>query len=416
MSSISSGAFGSGGGGGVGTVKFLQGNDSVQVGPSASGIIFTVGTHGINTTGNAGTNTETWALNNTITLGDLSSIIGSPAITLTTGDLTLTAGNVNLPSTNTAGTEGVITFGGVAAIAFPNVAFGTTPVILIGNGAGNYNLNNSSRTIAIGQSAGNSLTGTQNTIVSQSGFQSVTSGSNNTGLGFGVGGNLTSSSSNNILIGNLSGNSISGALSGNIFIGYGPTTNTNNRIHIGFTNSGSPTQTTCFIDGIAGASITGSPVGVTASGQLGVIPASGGGDPAFFAVSSSLQTPPPGTTTINFNAVVLNVGSAYNSGTSIFTAPSTGIYQINVGVSAIGSQAVSQSDAIVVFVSGSAIAETPVVADVAGDILPYSLCMVYQLAVNDQVSIAYVNGGATNAQIYPATVVASSTFFSISRL
>lgn len=43
-----------------GTVQFLQGNDGIPVGPNASGTIFTLGGTGVKTSGNAGTNTETW--------------------------------------------------------------------------------------------------------------------------------------------------------------------------------------------------------------------------------------------------------------------------------------------------------------------------------------------------------------------
>jgi len=236
MSSISTG--GGSGGSVAGVVKFLEGNDSISVGPDITGTIHTLGTHGINTT-------ETWALNNAITLGDLSSIIGSPAITLTTGDITLSAGNVNLPATNTAGTEGCLTSAGSVILAFPGT-FNSN--ILLGVGAGNLNLSNSSRTIAIGTGAGNAITGNQNTIVSYQGFPSITSGANNTGLGYNVGSSLSGAASNNILLGNNSGASLTGTASGNVFVGYGPNASSHsNTISIGFNYTGANTQTTVVL-------------------------------------------------------------------------------------------------------------------------------------------------------------------------
>jgi hypothetical protein len=256
----------------VGNVKFLQGNTGGQVGPDAGGIIMVPGSHGLNSAGNPGTNTVTFAINNAITLGDLSSIIGSPALICTTGDVTLSAGNVNLPSSNTSGNQGVITFGSARGIAFPDVTGGTTPVILIGSGAGNLNLGNSSRTIAIGSGAGAGLTGNQNTLIGFGSGPSIVSGGNNTFIGYSSGPNLNSTSSNNIFVGYNSGQGITGAQDANIFIGRGSSNldgGTSNAISIGFTNAGASTQTACYIDGIFGHSVSGSLVAVDSNGKLG---------------------------------------------------------------------------------------------------------------------------------------------------
>lgn len=90
--------------------------------------------------------------------------------------------------------------------------------------------------------------GNYNTAVGVQSLQNITSGSNNTCIGLATGSAYTSSESNNIVI-------------GSYLVG---TVGESNVIRIG---SGS---TSCFVAGITGVSVSGAPVIVSASGQLGV--------------------------------------------------------------------------------------------------------------------------------------------------
>src|ERR1041385_5804712 len=96
---------------GTGLVSSLTTDDGHVVTPLA-GTIILHGTHGLNTTGTVGPNTATVAINNAITLGDLVALgAGVGAVTLTTGDLIVTSGNIQMPNTNITGTDGVYEVG-----------------------------------------------------------------------------------------------------------------------------------------------------------------------------------------------------------------------------------------------------------------------------------------------------------------
>lgn len=142
--------------------------DSGTATPSA-GVLSIVGSHGINTTG--ATNVVTIKVNNSLTLGDLSAIgAGSSALTATTGDITITSGNLNIPSTTSADV-GVINQGGNRLLfCYPD--FRNT---FVGVASGNF-----------------SATGIQNVGVGNNALQSVTSGSSSTCVGLSAGQNLTS--------------------------------------------------------------------------------------------------------------------------------------------------------------------------------------------------------------------------------
>lgn len=110
----------------------------------------------------------------------------------TTGDITLAAGNVNLP--NTTSTTGMITFGTNSWIH----NYGTANTF-VGQGAGNKTLTvgNATDNTAVGFEAMISLTvGTLNTGVGMQALNHVTSGERNTGLGFQASSAITTGSSN----------------------------------------------------------------------------------------------------------------------------------------------------------------------------------------------------------------------------
>lgn len=209
--------------GSSGAVISLTGDVGVAV-PTA-GNINVFGSHGINTAGAA--STLTVAINNAITLGDLSVIApASAALTAASGSIFLSA------STAAAATNPKIIFGGsnnLISFLFNNV--------FIGMSAGNNTMTAGQAifNIGIGPSACASLTtGGQNVGIGNGVLQSCTTGANNNGVGyvalnkvttgtvnnaFGIGalGNCTTGNQNNAF-----GNSLNNLTTGskNTSIGY----------------------------------------------------------------------------------------------------------------------------------------------------------------------------------------------------
>lgn len=146
--------------------------------PSA-GILSVVGSHGLNTSG--ATNIVTVAVNNTLTLGDLSVIAaGSSALTCTTGDITITAGNLNMPSTTSANVGVIEQNGNRFLFSYPD--FRNT---FLGVASGNFTMTGISN-VGIGHNAFQVATSAQAcTCVGASAGDSITSGSFTTAIGFG---------------------------------------------------------------------------------------------------------------------------------------------------------------------------------------------------------------------------------------
>ena len=120
-----------------------------------------------------------------------------------------------------------------------NMAFGSSA--LAACNSGNFN-------VAVGVIALQNVTTTsQNVAIGRQALQNIVTGSNNIGIGYQSGVSLTTNDSNNIMIGN------SGTVGDNA------------RIRIG-TNG---TQTSAFIQGISGVTVTGPLVNINTSGQLG---------------------------------------------------------------------------------------------------------------------------------------------------
>ena len=254
----------------------------------AAGIINILGAHGINTAG-AGS-TVTVAINNAITLGDLAVIAtGASALTATTGDITITSGNLNMANTSAAGADGVINlnsvrfmhnFGGI----LPD--FGNT---FLGQNAGNFTLTSGVATENTGigcqslqslttggantgcgnQALQNCTTGFGNTAVGESALESCTIGDANTAVGTGALRRLTAlgslntawgylalkdllTGSRNIVIGHDSGELYVAAESNNILIGnvIGVASESNTLRVGGGTGSGADQQNRCFVSGI----------------------------------------------------------------------------------------------------------------------------------------------------------------------
>lgn len=178
----------------------------------------------INTSG-AG-NTIHVDLNNTVTLGDLSIVLaGNPALTITSGDITISGtgvgagGNLNLPTTASANV-GVVE---VNSTRFMH-SFGTENTF-VGSGSGNFSLTSTGH-VGIGSGALSSLTGAglgpnDNVAVGSDSLNACTSSGGNVALGGSALASLTAgdgvNSGNNVAVGWVAGNLLTG--SGNVIIG-----------------------------------------------------------------------------------------------------------------------------------------------------------------------------------------------------
>jgi hypothetical protein len=265
---------------------------------SATGDPITIaGGHDINTS--ASGTTLTVALNNAITLGDLAPITGSSALTLTTGDMRVLSGNINLTPTNTAGTSGVINVLGqrwISNYSSDNIFIGYLSGNFTGSGTGLIGIGQSvfddvttaSNSVAVGTGNFDHLTtGTQNTGLGYESFNEITASTQNTGVGYQTGFSHTSgdgnsyfgafagtnclTGANNIAVGFGAGDLWAGAESNNLCIGNTGVLSESNTIHIGTQGSSTGQQNACFIAGITGVTTSNSNMVTinTSTGQLG---------------------------------------------------------------------------------------------------------------------------------------------------
>ncbi len=281
--------------------------DSGTATPS-SGVLNVLGgtaARDINTSGSG--NTIHVDLNNAITLGDLSVIgAGSNALSCTTGDINLAAGNIKLTNTNSAASTGVIKFGGTQFIhnfgsgnsffgtagnftlttgsAVNNVALGNGALAGLTTGANNSALGNAAlqsnssadNNSALGAAALQiATTSSQNTAVGAGALSKITTGSGqNTAIGFQAGDNLATGTGCT-LVGMGAGTNYTTTDSNNIVIGSATgTVGESGVTRIGNTGG---TSVKCFISGIRGIT-TGVndaiAVLVDSAGQLGTVSSS----------------------------------------------------------------------------------------------------------------------------------------------
>lgn len=245
----------------------------------------------------------------------------SGAITATAGDVVVTAGNITLPQTTASSATGVVKVAGTRWISQQPSSVGADAVFMgnnagnlapgggssvnigevcIGTSAGLYNDSGASTTlnVAIGYQAmkgtanrnkvrnviigGNAVPGdcsnieanvfigyAAGTALTNRPYRSVVIGSESLGQATGA------NSNNNILMGWRAGYSYTDSESDNITIGYNlGTAADNNVLRIGTNGTGSGQQSTCYISGITGATVTGSAVLCSTAGQLGTIASS----------------------------------------------------------------------------------------------------------------------------------------------
>jgi hypothetical protein len=264
-----------------GTITFTPGANSLNLEASGSvpisfptdagtavpalGNLTIAGGHDIGTTG-AGS-TVTVNLDNAITLGDLSVIgANSNAVSATTGDINVTAGNIKMPNTNGAGTQGELVVGGLRFIS----NFGTFNTF-IGQSSGNTTLTSVQNT-AVGSGAAPILsTGLgANTVIGANSFLGLSTGTENVGVGAGAAYQLLTGSYN-VAVGTNAGFVWTGSESSNIAIGNNGNSESHT-IRLGTHGSGDRQQNQCFIAGINGVTASNA-VMVTinsATDQLGV--------------------------------------------------------------------------------------------------------------------------------------------------
>jgi hypothetical protein len=214
-----------------------------------------VGAGGSTTSGSGNTITVTAAGGGSVTIaGDSGSITGS-SLTIFASQATSNCGrSVSFDNTGTVSTLNVTD-------ANNNTLFGSGS----GPAAAPTGVNNS----AFGGAALGSITsGIQNSSFGTFSLSFLLNGNLNCACGFSSLINLTSGSGN-IALGNLAGQNYNGAESNNISIGNQGVTGESGVIRIG--DAITPIQTSCFIAGIAGSTVTGSAVLVSATGQLGDI-------------------------------------------------------------------------------------------------------------------------------------------------
>jgi hypothetical protein len=225
------------------------------------------------------------------------TVTGGTGLVATTGDVTITAGNLDLPDTNAAGTQGIIGFGGnmwINNLGTHNTFVGedsgnlalTVATTTDNTGIGYHSLfacDGSTNCVGLGATSLVALTSGDNNVACGSGSLSgLTTGSNCIALGYNAGSAATVASSSDIYIGNI------GAAE-------------SNTIRIGTQGNGAGQQDKAYMAGIYGVT----PIGtinvalIDSNGQLGSV------------VSLSVSQGGTGTTTLTDHAVL--VGSGINA-------------------------------------------------------------------------------------------------------
>ncbi len=401
--------------GGSSVLKTLTGNIGGPISPVSGNINLLTSNSTFKFAGTAGT--ETLSFNNT------NPAIGTSLPALTTGVSNVIYGNATTGIAITSGDQNVL----VGTANGSKITSGSDNVF-IGDGCGN-NATASSQNVAIGTSClagmttGSSTDG--NIAIGYSCLGNLVSGTRNIVIGYNVGGNFNGSESSNILIGN------TGLIT------------ENNVIKIGTSGSSQGQQNKTFVAAITGTTVAASsPIAVTSTGQLsdlgfgtstqvltsngaGVSPtwqAAGGGGSSttFFAyVNASIVNPTGDGTayTVIFDSTLNNTGSAYATGTGLFTAPATGIYHFDTCIAFNSIQ--STSTTVVIQFNGSAVSvralqfQGATTALVEG-LLCYSGGVTIPMTAGDTMSVLVNVGGlAKNVSLFGSGVPAgAATVFS----
>lgn len=317
--------------------------DSGSAFPS-SGVIDIAGGSNIHTLG--ATNVVTVGLNNTVSIsGSFTAGTSSGFITAQTGDVSIVAGNLNLPTTLSSADEGVINIDGSPFIQ--NLAGN----IIVGKGAGNFTLNASDaiNNVIIGEGAFPDITtGANNVVIGEDSLLTATSASQNVVIGASTGGGITSGSGN-IIVGPGSGANFLSTESNNIVIGSAGSSALNNTIIIGTQGSGSQQQDACFIAGINGVTVSNQELVTinSVTGQLGVTSVSG----------TTWQTVTGATNLVTQNGYFVN-GSSQVVLTLPVTANVGDTFYITTIPSAVGGWLIAQNAGQNMVIGQGALAST----------------------------------------------------------
>ena len=361
-----------------------------QLGTVGSGGSTFVGT----VTGNSGGAVSPLAGNiNIVGDGTTATVVGNPGthtLTISTiggggGDLTVLAGDTG-SATPLAGTINII-----SGVSTANC--GSTVLISGASHTLTLNVTDSNDNTIAGKASGNSsITGNTNTIFGSGIGADLTTGVNNVVVGAFSGGSITSGSYNTI-IGVGAGDNLNNTERSNIYIGYSASGagGQSNALQIGSgAGIGEGQLNKAFIYGIRGitpASTDGIPVFIGSNGQLGTVgsgiiktisgntggpvPAlsstgnvnivgdgttvnivgnpgtntltvsaiggggGGAGNPSFMAYftnNTNLTLTSQVPSKLVYDTLAYNLGSAFNIGTSTFTAPTTGLYNFSCGL------------------------------------------------------------------------------------
>ncbi len=314
-----------------------------------------------------------------LTSGSSNIFIGRQAGSLvTTGTGNFLCGNGNLPTMlkGTTTSAGLYGFGANGSVFLHNFGGATSGNTFIGYGsAGNFNagqqasnknntgsgvntlslLTTGSNNIAIGNSAGVSLTtGSANTLLgTTAGFNYTSSESSNICIGVGTLGTVTESNVLRIAAGTGTG---TGQINKTFISGIrGITTGISNAIPVVIDSSGQlgtaggGSVITSLTGNSGGAvSATGGNINVRGDGSTIAVAGNpgtstltisaiggGGNSPSFFAYLFNTVSNVTGNGTVYqiiYDTLPYNLGGAFNLGTSVFTAPVTGLYNFTVGI------------------------------------------------------------------------------------
>ena len=346
----------------ISTITGLTGNSGGEVFPTGGNINLVGDGVGITITGNPGTHTLTASL--------VGSGVAEEFVT-DSGTAIPSGGIINIITLNSAQNSGSsVEFLGAGDTVQLNVTDQKLNTI-VGFQAGNATLTGvqnvslgastltglttGSNNIAIGESSGTSITtGINNTSMGYTSLDDLTTGTLNTAIGSNAGGALITGGGNTLL-GGLAGSGYTTNESFNTCIGYrsNGTAGESNTLRIG-ASSGPGTLTSAYIGGIQGVNVGSTANVVTAVGnQLGTavitagsnititpgantitISSTGGGgsNVAFFAYLTNFVSSATGNGAVYnymYDTVGYNTGGGFNPSNSIFTAPTTGLYNFS---------------------------------------------------------------------------------------
>lgn len=361
------------------TVLFTGSGSTIQLVTTDSNANTLIGTSTGNVTVSGERNTGLGSIcGQNLTSGNANILIGTYAgrdITTGSGNLLIGDGSTAPMLRGSTTAAGLYGFGANGSVFLHNYGGSTSGNTFVGyNSAGNFNAGQTSsnrNNSAIGVSTLSFLTtGTNNNVLGRGAGGALTTGSYNTLIGVAAGVNYSSSESSNICIGhNVIG---SGTESNTMRLGVstgtgvgqinrtfiagirGVTTGISNAIPVVIDGAGQlgTAGGSAFITTVTGNSggavsssggninIVGDGVTVNVAGNPGtntltISSSAGGGDVAFAAyLQTSYSESTPGGKKILYDTILYNKGSAFNTGSSLFTAPISGLYHfcVNIGI------------------------------------------------------------------------------------